>query len=285
MTTTGHALEDWRSVPMPARIARLPRDHRGYPILATLKRSPDGRARFAMIDDVRRFILGAFDWCGVCGLPFDGEPKFLPHSPMGDRADDPVSHSEAPVHELCAYYAAQICPYLLDRNAVIAAGPGRGTRRDALVLAGYRRTVGLTPGDNGPTFLLAGCVSEARLDDDVPGRFAQLLAAERPLSISPVAGRLLEMFESADPWEVLLAALALTAFCPDVEVHPEWEHTREFAAFANGFPDEIVATDPHWAGLHAARQWLSEVGDRVPDLIASSELHLRLFERAGLTPW
>ena len=58
----------------PARLGHLARDQRGYPIIATVARDRD-QIHFGALSECRKLVLGTFDWCGVCGLPFGTEAR------------------------------------------------------------------------------------------------------------------------------------------------------------------------------------------------------------------
>ena len=107
-----------RDVAAPTRLAHLTKDGRGYPILATVSRSRSG-VEFGAISERRKLALATFDWCGVCGLPFGTESRWqVAVTPADDdRPLDQLEFGEAPVHEICATYAAQVCPYLSSPGA------------------------------------------------------------------------------------------------------------------------------------------------------------------------
>jgi hypothetical protein len=101
---------DFRSVPVPERMARLPRDPRGYPIFAMALRDDAGRAHFTVNDEGLRRRLIRHDRCSICGGKllrgrwFIGGEKSAFH-PQGCYIDPPT-------HAECARYALRVCPYL-----------------------------------------------------------------------------------------------------------------------------------------------------------------------------
>ena len=128
-------------ITIPQRLGHLSRDPRGYPVIATVDRDSNG-VDFGSIDEHRKLVLGTFDWCAVCGLPFRDEARwqFLLQLPEGAGADA-VSSGEAPVHEICGVYAAQVCPFLSSPGARLGDDGRRGQRRPSSVLAaGYAST-------------------------------------------------------------------------------------------------------------------------------------------------
>lgn len=95
-------------VPMPDRLARLPRDARGYPITFTVMRLPNGDHDFTTSDPFRWREALSKRLCGLCGeklerkIWFIGGPKCIANRFFFDH----------PMHEECARYALVVCPYL-----------------------------------------------------------------------------------------------------------------------------------------------------------------------------
>lgn len=109
MSTGAHS-SNWQSVPVPVRMALLPRDPRGYPIFAMALRDASGRAHFTVNDERLRVRLISQDRCSICagrlmrGRWFIGGEQSAFH-PQGAYVDPPT-------HGECARYALQVCPYL-----------------------------------------------------------------------------------------------------------------------------------------------------------------------------
>lgn len=264
-------------VPMPERIARLPRDQRGYPILATVARRRTGVATFSIIDEHRRFILGVFDWCGVCGLPFQSGDLRCTVLADDEAGDNEVYVTEPPVHEICALYSMQICPYLLTSGATIRRGPASGTVRGPMALAGYATTSALLASTNGPVFVLSELRATSPLDD-VAESYATMLAHDITPTLSPFGAQLLSTFEAADPpKELWIAALAAAAFSPDVVVSDPWGPCRQQSAFIAGGADNDLAEacGPLADQVLTERRWSRELGDALPFFMAVSEAGLR----------
>lgn len=118
----------------PRRIDRLKRDDRGYPVIATVAR-PHAAANFGSISERRKVVLAVFDWCAVCGLPFNDESRYqcIPDQVRIAQRPDSYLLSEAPVHEICALYSAQVCPHLSSPGARLGDQFRRGDRRDEAV--------------------------------------------------------------------------------------------------------------------------------------------------------
>lgn len=143
------------TVPLPKHLSHLRLDDRGYPILATVPQTfvePD----FGMLSDRRKLAIGALDICGVCALPFTSDElrwqvtfAIAGAAPVEDRIQIPTHpafrmdvFAEPPLHEICALYAAQVCPFVSSPYARHRKHTElRGQRRpNSVVLAGYRHT-------------------------------------------------------------------------------------------------------------------------------------------------
>lgn len=101
---------------MPGRIARLPRDKRGFPVpwfVQWLKDAApcavgDGEPDFRVIDSDKFALCLKQPRCWICG-GFMGKHKVLVIGPM--CVVNRVT-SEPPCHRDCAEYAARACPFL-----------------------------------------------------------------------------------------------------------------------------------------------------------------------------
>lgn len=108
----------WRDITLPARVARRPRDTRGYPILFTAWIRKDGTPDFRVSDEAKRRLCAASRLCGICGellpyyITFLGGPLAVQNRVFGDP----------PMHAECADYSARVCPYLTTRAERKATG-------------------------------------------------------------------------------------------------------------------------------------------------------------------
>jgi hypothetical protein len=100
-------------------------DRRGYPVIATIGRSPKA-VDFGAISERRKLALATFDWCAVCGRPFADELRWQLVFEQG-LVPAAVS-SEAPVHVVCALYAVQVCPYLFSPRSRLGDEVRKGPR-------------------------------------------------------------------------------------------------------------------------------------------------------------
>jgi len=194
------------AVPTPKHLSHLRRDPRGYPVLVTIPQSLD-RPDFGMLSDRRKLATATFDVCGVCALPFAGDElrwqvSFAPagEAPVEERVhiqQDPYLNGdafpEAPLHHICALYAAQVCPFVSSPYARHSrASDLRGRRRlDSVVLIGYDDTRfaaaaqigGDLPGGGqaGLMFVMGGRAATQELASraDATAAYADALADER----------------------------------------------------------------------------------------------------------
>jgi hypothetical protein len=117
--------------PMPARIARLPLDDRGYPVpwfVATV----DGKPEFRMADGDKWVEAVNNRRCWVCGERLGAYLVFV----LGPMCGVNRTTAEPPCHLECAEWSARNCPFLtrpqmvrreddfIDNDRLITEGPG-----------------------------------------------------------------------------------------------------------------------------------------------------------------
>jgi len=102
---------NWRDVPVPPKMSRVPRDKRGFPVPYHLR--PDnfaegGEADLRVVNGMNLLDCIMHHKCGVCGLPLyrtfvmSGGPLCVYNRIF----------TEPPLHEECARYAHSVCPFL-----------------------------------------------------------------------------------------------------------------------------------------------------------------------------
>ncbi len=108
-------------VPIPLRMRHLDLDHRGFPIFYIAQRDPsNGRAMFAVNDFIKQRECAERDLCEICGTKlfrgrwFIGGPLSAFH-PQG-------AYNDAPMHDECAHYSLNVCPWLSAPNYARAVG-------------------------------------------------------------------------------------------------------------------------------------------------------------------
>lgn len=96
------------AIPMPAPIARLPRDRHGRPIPWFVHIDDDGIPDFRVIRRGGLQDAHRFGWCWVCGQTRGRHAAFTigPMCAVNRVSAEPPSHLE------CAVYSARACPFL-----------------------------------------------------------------------------------------------------------------------------------------------------------------------------
>lgn len=93
---------------IPERLARRPRDWRGYPIPMTVLIDENGKPDFR-VNDVERWLrVVTRRVCALCGEPLGRHVAFI----GGPRAHVNRVFTDAGMHLDCARYALATCPYL-----------------------------------------------------------------------------------------------------------------------------------------------------------------------------
>lgn len=98
---------DLSQIEMPSRLASLPKDERGFPIVgfATII---NGKPDFRVVDEPKAdaaFIRGD---CALCMQPM-GRFRALVGGPMSIKNG---LFNDGPMHRECAEYALKVCPFL-----------------------------------------------------------------------------------------------------------------------------------------------------------------------------
>lgn len=96
------------AVPMPPRIARLPRNTAGYPTPWFVATLGDGTRDFRIADQRRFGEALRHHRCWICGEPTGRYVAFV----IGPMCAVNRISAEPPSHRECAVYAAQVCPFL-----------------------------------------------------------------------------------------------------------------------------------------------------------------------------
>jgi hypothetical protein len=114
-------------VPMPVAVAALPRDQRGYPVLA-ITPWRDGEPRFGLTSTERVLVCAVERRCAICGTrlrPGDAwrvvsaaeAVAMIDAQARGVAFVNAAPTVEPPGHRACMLYSAIICPYLARPNA------------------------------------------------------------------------------------------------------------------------------------------------------------------------
>ncbi|TNC19421.1 hypothetical protein [Amycolatopsis alkalitolerans] len=231
--TSEHAGKRPASIRKPARLAHLRVDPRGYPIIATVDQAP-GHVDFGSLSEKRKLALATFDLCAVCGLPFAAELRWQVSFEESSAKSKSFISNEAPVHEVCGLYAAQVCPFVSSPYARLGDQIRKGMKRPGVVfLTGFQQTKRVFGGRSGlqnSEFVLHFENSEAershRLSSaaDAAEAYQQALDNELEIKIDDVEQELTNLLtsltatEGEDSGSVMAGAAWFIggAFCPGV---------------------------------------------------------------------
>ncbi len=103
-------MKTWRDLSrtdVPARVAALPVDERGYPIPHTVKWI-DGKPDFRVIDPEKWHKAVRLRCCSLCGQSLGARMAFV----GGEKSIANRLFVDPPMHRDCAIYALQVCPFL-----------------------------------------------------------------------------------------------------------------------------------------------------------------------------
>lgn len=95
---------------IPDRIARLPKDKRGYPIPWNILRGVDGSPLFTVNDDRRAWRALREHLCPICGEPL-GRWHWWVGGPRS-AFDEHGWYIDLPGHHECMTFSLATCPYL-----------------------------------------------------------------------------------------------------------------------------------------------------------------------------
>lgn len=98
------------AVPIPARMAKLKLDARGYPVPFIVLVDAAGIAQFTINDGRKTELARRLNLCGICGTKL-----FRGHWFVGGPISALHLHGvyfDGPLHSECARFALQVCPWL-----------------------------------------------------------------------------------------------------------------------------------------------------------------------------
>lgn len=100
----------WRDVPLPPRMAALPKDRRGLPVPYIVLVTDDGTPHFTINDSRKVAKVLRERRCAICGGKHH-RGLWLVGGPMSAFHED-GAYLDPPLHFECAQYALKVCPYL-----------------------------------------------------------------------------------------------------------------------------------------------------------------------------
>lgn len=114
---------DLAKVPMPKRIALLPKDERGYPVPSSVWHGADGKPDFRVLDPEKWLRHVRAKRCGVCGAALERTMAFV----GGPMSIFNRTFTDLAMHPDCAHYAMQVCPMLAAPSFAYARTNPEGT--------------------------------------------------------------------------------------------------------------------------------------------------------------
>lgn len=134
---------NWQAVPLPPAMAKLKRDHRGYPVPSIVLWDTDGKPHFTINDEQKRQHHLNKDLCSICGNKLL-KARWSVGGP-GSALHEYGAYIDPPMHYGCMEYALKVCPYLavpkyfksremLDKDALKAKVPGLTVLADPTML-------------------------------------------------------------------------------------------------------------------------------------------------------
>lgn len=96
---------------IPERIAKLPRDFRGFPV-PWFVAWVDGKPQFPIMDREKLIKAIRHKFCWVCGESLGANKVFV----IGPMCAINLTSSEPPSHLDCAEFSVKACPFLVNRN-------------------------------------------------------------------------------------------------------------------------------------------------------------------------
>jgi hypothetical protein len=239
----------------PARCSNLRIDPRGYPIIGVIPQAP-GKEDFGSLSEQRKLVLATYDLCAVCAMPFRDELRWQV------TFDDELQHmgpapifSEAPVHEVCALYAAQVCPFVSSPHARMGDAYRKGQRRaETLLLAGFKRTTAvfgheseLQSGESVLAFEMGELRRTHQLTsaDDAREVYEAALRNELSIELDVHERRIVEILctptteENEDSGAVMAGAALFigAAFCPQIR---QVQGMKRFAESRNDLYSQLA---------------------------------------------
>ena len=99
----------WRDVVLPARLAVRPKSGQGYPIpFVAIEDDGSGKPDFRILNVERQMLCFDRQLCGICGQKLDYWCSLI----GGELCEVNKVFVDPAMHEECALYAIQVCPFL-----------------------------------------------------------------------------------------------------------------------------------------------------------------------------
>jgi hypothetical protein len=190
-----------RAVAIPALMQHLPRDERGYAIPCTVLVDSQGKAHFAVNDELKRQQMLREDRCTICGHKLL-RGRWSVGGPLS-LLDERGALIDPPMHYECSHYALRVCPYI--------AAPNYSKRVDAKTVPKDEALIYMDPTEipRRPDVFIA--VMHIGQTFHKEGRFIRFIRPNRPFRqieywrqgtmLDPVEGKARAERSMQDYWE------------------------------------------------------------------------------------
>jgi hypothetical protein len=115
-----NSLRQRLAIPMPPRIARLPRTKHGLPVPYIAETHEDGSPNLGMVESAISGICHEENLCSICGERLAPAERTFITGPSCVFGSD-YGCSDPPMHEECARYSLRVCPHLVAPGSVSVA--------------------------------------------------------------------------------------------------------------------------------------------------------------------
>jgi hypothetical protein len=116
---TDNSLRQRLAIPMPPRIARLPRERRGFPAPYIADEHEDGSPNLGAADSVASAHCHRESLCSICGERLAQAERMFITGPSCVFGSD-YGCNDPPMHEECARYSLRVCPHLVAPSSSVS---------------------------------------------------------------------------------------------------------------------------------------------------------------------
>jgi hypothetical protein len=117
---TDNTLRQRLAIPMPPRIARLPRTKHGLPVPCVAETHEDGSPNLGMVESATSGQCHSESLCSICGEKLAPAERTFITGPSCVFGSD-YGCNDPPMHEECALYSLRVCPHLVAPGSVSVA--------------------------------------------------------------------------------------------------------------------------------------------------------------------
>ncbi|MFY1692967.1 hypothetical protein [Plantactinospora sp. WMMB782] len=193
-----------------------------------------GEEDYGALSEQRKLVLATYDLCAVCALPFRDELRWqVTFDDQLQQMGETFAFNEAPVHEVCALYAAQVCPFVSSPHARLGDAQRKGQRRaETLTLAGFTHTATVFGHDSelqvGESILMFEMADLRRIHrltgaDDARSAYEAVLRDEARIELDDAERRVVDLLcaptpkgEDSGPVMAGAAWFIGAVFCPQI---------------------------------------------------------------------